>query len=199
MGEHCGWVIPMSFAAPEEEAERTRKAVGLCDLSWTVKFDLQGRGLKTAPAIDAEAFVWRLGRSHYLVTCVPPVRDSVETRLQEIRKAGSDAGAPVYVTDVTSVCAQFLIAGPRSSEVLSKVTSLNLGLPLSGEPSSAQANVAHVHAAVLRSDLKTTVAYHLLVSREYGESVWESLLHAGSEFGITRLGLQGHELLHSQG
>ena len=55
--------------------------------------------------------------------------------------------------------------------------------------------MAHVHAVVLRKDLKGILAYHLLVSREYGESVWESVLHAGHEFHILPFGLQAQRLL----
>ena len=55
--------------------------------------------------------------------------------------------------------------------------------------------MAHVHAMVLRKDLKGIPAYHLLVGREYGESVWESVLHAGHEFHITPFGLEAQRLL----
>ena len=38
-------------------------------------------------------------------------------------------------------------------------------------------------------------AYHLLVSREYGESVWDAILHAGHEFHIAPFGLKALEFL----
>ena len=55
--------------------------------------------------------------------------------------------------------------------------------------------MAHVHAIVLRKDLSRDPAYHLLVGREYGESVWESVLHAGHEFHITPFGLEAQQLV----
>jgi len=99
------------------------------------------------------------------------------------------------VTEVTSVYAQLLLAGPRSREVLNKLTSINLSENLQEDLTCAQTNVAHVHAIVLRKDQAGIPAYHLLVSREYGESIWESLLHAGHEFHITSFGLQAQQLL----
>jgi sarcosine oxidase subunit alpha len=102
---------------------------------------------------------------------------------------------PIYVTDVTSVYAQLLLAGPRSREVLSKLTSLNLSENARGNLTCAQANVAHVHGIILRKDLAGIPAYHLLVGREYGESVWESVLHAGHEFHIASFGLEAQKLL----
>ena len=72
MIEHHGWHVPSSFTAPDDEAARTRESVGLADVSWMSKFDLQGHGLKTPPALGPEAFLWALGRLHCLVTCEPP-------------------------------------------------------------------------------------------------------------------------------
>ena len=197
MIEHHGWQVPASFSAPDDEAARTRESVGLADVSWMSKFDLQGRGLKSPPALGPEAFLWVLGRLHYLVTCEPPAGDAVRERLQQFQNAGADHSLPppIYVTEVTSVYAQLLLAGPRSREVLSKLTSLNLSENARGNLTCAQANVAHVHAIVLRKDLKGIPAYHLLVGREYGESVWESVLHAGHEFQITPFGLEALRLL----
>jgi glycine cleavage system aminomethyltransferase T len=197
MIEHHGWQIPASFTATEDEAARTRESSGLADVSWMSKFNLQGHGLKSPPALGPEAFLWVLGRLHCLVTCEPPADHAVRERLRQFQNVGTDRSLPlpIYVTEVTSVYAQLLLAGPRSGEVLNKLTSLNLSGSLREDLTCAQANVAHVHAIVLRQDLKMAPAYHLLVSREYGESVWESVLHAGHEFHITPFGLQAQQLL----
>jgi glycine cleavage system aminomethyltransferase T len=197
MIEHHGWQIPASFTASEDEAARTRESSGLADVSWMSKFNLQGHGLKSPPALGPEAFLWVLGRLHCLVTCEPPADHAVRELLRQFQNVGTDRSLPlpIYVTEVTSVYAQLLLAGPRSGEVLNKLTSLNLSGILQEDLTCAQANVAHVHAIVLRQDLKMAPAYHLLVSREYGESVWESVLHAGHEFHILPFGLQALGLL----
>jgi sarcosine oxidase subunit alpha len=197
MTEHHGWQVASSFAAPPDEAARTRESVGLADVSWMSKFNLQGPGLKNPPDLGPEASWWLLGRLQYLVTCEPSAGDAVRTRLQPFQSAGAGASsaAPIYVTDVTSVYAQLLLAGPRSRDVLNKLTSLNLSESARGNLTCAQANVAHVQAIVLRKDLAGIPAFHLLVSREYGESIWESVLHAGQEFHITPFGLQAQQLV----
>ena len=197
MIEHHGWHVPSSFSAPADEAARTREAVGLADVSWMAKFNLQGHGLKSPPDLGPEAFLWSLGQLQYLVTCEPPAGAGVRERLQQFQKVGTDPSlpAPIYATEVTSVYAQLLLAGPRSRDVLSKLTSLNFSDRARGDLTCAQATVAHVHAIVLRKDLKGLLAYHLLVSRDYGESVWESVLHAGHEFHIIPFGLQALRLV----
>jgi glycine cleavage system aminomethyltransferase T len=195
MVEHHGWNVPASFTVPHDEAAGTRESVGLADVSWISKFNLQGFGLKDLPELGPEAFLWALGRLQCLVTCDPRVDDSIRSRLQQFQKAAQDAPSPVYVTEVTSVYTQLLLAGPRSRDVLNKLTSLNLPENARGNLTCAQTNVAHVHAIVLRQDLAGIPAYHLLVSREYGESVWESVLHAGQEFHITPFGLEAQQLV----
>ncbi len=174
-----------------------RESVGLADVSWMLKFDLKGYRLKSLPALGEEAFLWVLGPLHCLVTCDPLIRDQMIERLEEFRTAGADLSLPppVYVTDVTSIYAQFLLAGPRCREVLSKLTSLSLSESSLKNLSSAQSSLAHVHAIILRKDIERIPAYHLLVSREYGESVWDSVLHAGYEFNLSPFGLQAQRLL----
>lgn len=85
-----------------------------------------------------------------------------------------------------------LLAGPRASDVLAKLSSLNTtGL------SRAQASVAHVHCAIEREDLPGIPAYRLLITRDYAESSWEAMLRAGHEFPLWPFGLRALESLRA--
>jgi glycine cleavage system aminomethyltransferase T len=166
--EHHGWEMPGSFTAPEAEASALRTGVGLADISYRTKFESKAQ---------PQRFWWRLASNHYLTIGEPPLE------------------APAGATDVTCVYANLLLAGPHSRDVLAKLTSLNCErLP---NQSCGQASVAHTHAVVLREDLGSLPAFHLLVSREYSESVWESILHAGYEFHLHPFGLRAFELLRT--
>lgn len=195
MLEHYGWQVAAAFSTPAEEAARTRESVGLADVSWMRKFNLQGSGVTSQPEIGAEAMAWLLARRQYLVTCEPAAGEIVRARLEQLQAAGAGSPAPVYVTDVTSVYCHLLLAGPLSREVLGKLTSLNVSESARENLSAAQATVAHVHAVILRQDVAGIPAFHLLVGREYGESVWESVLHAGHEFHMTPFGLEAQKLI----
>jgi glycine cleavage system aminomethyltransferase T len=81
--------------------------------------------------------------------------------------------------------ARFLIAGPDARALLSKLTSLNL------DKSPAFGAVAHVRSLVSRDKL----GFLVLVPRDYAESVWEAVLHAGEEFHITPFGLEAQRRL----
>jgi glycine cleavage system aminomethyltransferase T len=162
-----------------------------------LKIDLKGYGLKGVSALGAGIWSWLLAPLHMLVTSDPSAREAVMANLRSLCAAGSDLSLPppVYMTDVTSVYTQFLLTGPRSRDILGKVTSLNLAEGSLPDLSCGQSSLAHVRAIVLRRDIEGIPAYHLLVSREYGESIWESLLHAGKEFNLSPFGLHAQQLL----
>jgi len=191
--EHHGWKVPAYFTFAQKEAEQLSKRAGLGDLSWMTKLDLKGWGLKTPPTVGA-ARAWCLGPQHYLVTCAPPMREATTADLLS-SPASRDLSLPppIYITEVTSVYAQFLLAGPRSLDILRKLTSLNVSAL--ENLACGQASLAHVHSMVLRDDVQDLPAFHILVSREYGESVWEAILHAGHEFQLTPVGLKALEFL----
>jgi glycine cleavage system aminomethyltransferase T len=169
-GERCGWEMPVMFSSPESELAAVRESSGLTDLSYFAKFDLQ--------AEPAQPF-WRLGRNHYLVVGEPPIN------------------VPVGATDITSVYADLFLAGPSSRSTLGKLTSLNVSESRLSDRACAQTSVAHVHAIVLREDIKAIPGFHVLVSREYAEAVWEAVLNAGSEFRLQSFGFEAFTRLES--
>ena len=195
LAEHHGWQAPAYFTFAQKEAEQLLQNVAVGDVSWMVKLDLKGYGLKTQPAVS-DARAWCFGPQHYLVTCDAAVRNGVLASIRSSYASSADLSLPppVYVTDVTSVYAQFLLAGPRSRDILRKLTSLNVSAL--DNLACGQASLAHVHTIVLREDLPGGLpAFHILVSREYGESVWEAILHAGHEFHIAPFGFNALEFL----
>jgi glycine cleavage system aminomethyltransferase T len=166
--EHRNWELPAFFLNAEQEAAEVCKTVGLADLSYLSKFDLQ----KEPPANG-----WWLGANHYWMIGEPPL------------------DSPSGAIDISSVYTSLRLAGPRSRDVLNKVTSLNVSDVALPNLRGAQASVAHTHGVVLREDIGPIPAFHLLVSREYGESVWETIVHAGHEFHLCPFGLTALESL----
>ena len=168
LGEYHGWAMAASFETPEAEAAAVRASAGLADVSYRAKFDG-----KNAPERNG----WMLGARHYLTAGDPPLE------------------APPGATEVTSVYANLLLAGPKSRAVLGKLTSLRVSDDRLPNGACAQTSLAHVHAILLREDLPQTAAYHVLISREYAESVWEAMLHAGQEYHLRPFGWKALELL----
>jgi glycine cleavage system aminomethyltransferase T len=166
-GEYSGWELPAYFVSAQREVEQIRKSVGLADLSYLAKFDLRAK---------SEQASWRLGAKHYLV-------------LGEITTPITTGAI-----DVTSVYAVLRLAGPKSREVLRKLSSLNVSDTALPNLGCAQAGLAHVPGIFLREDIGAIPAFHLLITRDYAVSAWKAILHVGHEFGISASGL---EAIHS--
>jgi glycine cleavage system aminomethyltransferase T len=169
-GSYAGWEVPESFVVPETEAGQVRSGVGLADLSFRSKYETERQ---------PERNWWRLRDDRYLTLGDPPLE------------------APAGAIDVTSVFADLLLAGPRSRDVLGKLSSLNCSDERLPNLACAQGNVAHIHTIVLREDLGTMPSYHLLVTRDYAESFWEALVHAGHEFSLRPFGTKALEGLRA--
>jgi heterotetrameric sarcosine oxidase gamma subunit len=166
-GEYSGWELPAYFFSPQQEAAQVRESAGLSDLSYLSKFDLRSK---------PEQESWRLAPSHYLVL-----------------DDGSNPAPPEGI-DVSSVYAAFRLVGPNSREVLTKLSSLNVSAAALPNLGCAQASLAHIPGIFLREDIGAILAFYLLVTREYAESAWKAILHAGHAFGLCPCGL---EALHS--
>ena len=203
--ELSGWEASAHFGSSQQETARTRAGVGLADCGWRPKFALKGAQLTATPDLNDNSHAYRLGRGHYLVTCDLDARPAVETRLDSLSRPSSKSDPPrFYTTDVTSVYASFLLAGPRSIDVLRKLTDLDVSDAVLPNSAGAQAEVEHVHAIIIRDDiirddLGALPAYWLLTGREFGEWFWEAVMHAGKEFDITPFGLAAHQLLRKAG
>jgi glycine cleavage system aminomethyltransferase T len=163
-----GWEMPAAFSSPDEELAAVRSRVGLADISYRPKFESK---------MQPKQQWWRLASAHYLSIGEPPLEP------------------PLDATDVTSVYANLLLIGPRARDVLAKLTSLDC--ESLADKSCAQTSVAHTHAILMREDVNSLPAFHILVSREYSESVWESILHTGHEFDLAPFGLRALDLLRA--
>src|ERR1700746_1624475 len=140
--QHQGWELPAYFLPVEQESAAVRKNAGLIDVSYLRKFDLQHEPHQKS---------WRLGAKHYFIIGDSPLNP------------------PGPAIDVTSVYGCFRLIGPRSRDILSKLTSLNVSDVALANLSCGQASLAHTHTIVMREDIKSIPAFHLLVSRECGE------------------------------
>jgi heterotetrameric sarcosine oxidase gamma subunit len=191
-----GWRMPETFGDPAEEAIRIRSAVGLQDVSPLGKLDIKGS------AIDARvpqcerlegvraALLHKPG--HALLLTAPRRESMVRDSL-----AGVFGGSPgcVHITDVTSALTVLALVGPRATELLASLTSIDLRPRTLGDRTSAACNLAHVHATIYRSDWCEVPAYLVLVGREVGEYVWSTIQHAGGKLGLTPFGTAAERLL----
>jgi glycine cleavage system aminomethyltransferase T len=192
-----GWRMPETFGDPAEEAARIRSAVGLQDVSPFGKLDVKGSAIdgRVSQCERLEGVLAALLQKpgHALVLTAPRRESMVRDAL-----AGVFAGSPgcVHITDVTSALTAFALVGPRATELLAGLTSIDLRPRTLGDRTSATCNLAHVHATIYRSDWGEVPAYLVLVGREVGEYVWSTIQHAGEKVGLTPFGTAAERLLY---
>ena len=201
MFEHEGWTLPARYSDPEEEAARVRQAVGITDISPTGKIRLQGESVEQAlheaipgyqtmsvgslfvtPDDAGGTAVARLADDDCLIMTQ---QASVDHVLASISLDGC-----AHPVNVTSVLAAVRIVGPNAPQLLAGVTDLDLAPPYFPNLSCAQGMVAEIHGTIIRKDIDGLLSYDLLFGRDYGDHMWESLIDAGKQHGLTPFGLE---------
>jgi heterotetrameric sarcosine oxidase gamma subunit len=108
--------------------------------------------------------LWKLTPAHALVTSPLPIAFAASSS----------------ITDVTSIYSAILLAGPKSREVLQKLTTLNVSEKAMPVGAARQTRLAHVNATILRGK-----GFLILNTRDVAEYVWQGLLHVGAHpFGM---------------
>ena len=218
MVELGAWQRAHSYGSPQDECLAVRQRVGIIDVSSLGKLDVRGA---SAPALLDKVYTHhfsnlRVGRIRYGVLCSDNgtiLDDGTVARLAEDRYfvttttgnvdlieewfkwwlAGT--GTCAHVTNVTSAFAAMNVAGPRARQTLGKLTDIDLSSPAFRYMRSVQGMVAGVPAILLRIGFVGETGWELHVPAESGEYLWEAIMEAGSEFGISPFGLEAQRIL----
>ena len=217
MEDRSGWLRPSIYTSVEEEMEGVKGSVGISDISPAGKLLVQGPGgaglVWKLLGENAELHVGRalagsresaagetfpvavccLAPEELFVTCPPERRDDLAGALKaEMPGAGDDN--ETIVLDVTSSYAGINVAGPHSSDLLGKLTDLDMHPDAMPNLACVQRQFTEVHGVLVRWD-RGGPGYNLYVAREYGLYVWEVLWEAGEEYGLVAVGVEAHRRL----
>ena len=99
--------------------------------------------------------------------------------------------------DLTSAWAGIGIMGPRSVYALAKLVELDLDPDKFLDGACAQAKTAEVHSLLVRGDVSGHYACQLYVTRDFGEYMWDALVHAGKGVGVSPIGIEAFEQISS--
>ena len=212
------WQRAHSYGSPQEECLAVRQRVGIIDVTTLGKLEVTGRD---AGALLDKVYTHhfsnlRVGRIRYGLLCSDNstiMDDGTVTRLAEDRyfvttttgnvdlieewfnwwQAGT--GSCAHVTNVTSAYAAVNVAGPRARDTLTKLTDVDLSEQSFRYMRSTQGDVAGVPAILLRIGFVGETGWEIHVPAEYGQHIWETIMEAGSEFGIAPFGLEAQRIL----
>jgi len=199
--DEAGWRVADLYTSADGEAAAARRGVGLCDASASGKLGVRGEDLeplvtaltgREPPPVGrasrveihgAAALLCRLAADELLLLSRPGDLASVESM---VAKTAETVGC-AHVTDLTSAFAAVDLIGPRVIALLERLLPLDLSEAAMPPLAVIQGELALVHAIVLRWDGRLP-AFRIMVAREYGEFVWDSLRDAGHDLGLTLVG-----------
>ncbi|MBP2370450.1 2Fe-2S iron-sulfur cluster-binding protein [Pseudonocardia parietis] len=215
------WIRPEHYGDPAAEVRAVRERVGLIDVTPIGKLDLRGPdvakllnllyvnkwsklpvggvryGVMCADdgVVMDDGVTGRLGEDHYLMSTTSSgaatVWEWVEDWLQT-----SHPDWQVHVTPVTTAYASMNLAGPRSRELLARVTDVDLGSDAFGYMQVRTGTVAGVEDCVLwRIGFTGELSYEIHVPASYGLHVWEHLMEQGRDLGIAAFGVEAQRVL----
>jgi len=215
------WRRAYDYGDPKAEAMAVHTAAGLIDVSTLGKLIV--RGPDAGEFLDRlypnRFSSLKLGRIRYGVITSDSGRvmdDGTICRLDDdsfyVTTTSSGAGAiydwftwwladwrlDVHITDVTQGLSAVNLAGPRAREIMGKVTELDCSAEGFTYLDGKQAEVAGVPCLILRIGFVGEVGYEIHCPAAQGEHLWDALMDAGREFGVTPFGLEPQRLLRLQ-
>ena len=222
------WYFPKAgetlHAAVDRECLATRNGVGMMDASTLGKIDIRGPDAREflnrvyanawtqlAPGkcryglmLDENGMVMDdgvtacLSDQHFMMTTTTGGAARVMSWLERwLQTEWPDL--KVYLTSVTDHWATSAVVGPKSRAVLEKLcTDIDLSPEAFKFMDCRIGTVAGVPARVFRISFSGELAYEVNVDANYGHYMWESLMKAGAEFGITPYGTETMHVLRAE-
>jgi sarcosine oxidase subunit alpha len=215
------WIRPDSYGDPAAEVRAVRGAVGIIDVTPLGKLDLQGPDV---PKLLAAAYVnkWarldvgavrygvmcaddgvviddgvtgRLGENHYLMSTTSSGAATVWQHLESLLQS-EHPDWRVHVTPLTTAYASINIAGPRSRELLARLTDVDLSAEAFPYMRVRTGRIADIDNCVLwRIGFTGELSYEIHVPASYGMHVWEALLERGRDLGVRPFGVEAQRIL----
>ncbi|HZF15428.1 MAG TPA: glycine cleavage T C-terminal barrel domain-containing protein [Steroidobacteraceae bacterium] len=117
------------------------------------------------------------------------------TIFRELGRLATGWGMAVGLVNLTGQLAAFNLAGPRSRQVLAKLTSLDLADAAFPYLGVREAQVAGVPARLMRVGFVGELGYEIHIPASQGAGVWNAVRTAGAEPGIVPFGVEAQRML----
>src|SRR4029079_9815624 len=215
------WRRAYDYGDPEGETMAVHQGAGLIDVSTLGKLIVGG---PTPGAFPSRLYPNRFdnlkpGRIRYGVLGDDAGRiadDGTICRLDDLSyyvtttSSGADAveawfawwlaewALDVHLTDVSQGLSAFNLAGPKSREILSRLTDLDCSNEAFAYLDGKRAHVAGVPCLLLRIGFVGELGYELHCPGALAEDLWDSLMEAGEPYGIRPFGLEPQRVLRLQ-
>jgi len=205
----------------EAEHHACRNSVALFDMTFMSKFAVMGRdagqvlnrmstanvdgesGLITYTQwlndrghMEADLTVTKLSDEHFLVIATDNQHNQVLTKMR--RQLSEDSN--VSILDVTGAYCQINIQGPKSRELMQRVTTFNLDNEAFPFKAVAEIDIGYARALCARITYVGELGFELFIPSEHALYVYDLILKAGTEHDLKHAGLRAlGSLRHEKG
>jgi sarcosine oxidase subunit alpha len=216
------WIRPEHYGNPQSEVTNTRTNVGIIDVTPLGKYLLHGpdtvKLLNLLYVNDWSALA--AGSAQYGLMCGEDgvvLDDGVTARITsdeyfmtttssgaaavgqwiEAWLQGSGDNWRVHVVPATDAFASMNVAGPKSVELLRRLTAeVDLQAPAFPYMGARKGRVAGVDGCyLLRLGFTGELSYELHVPASFGLYVWETLIDCGRDLGIEAFGIEAQRIM----
>jgi len=206
------------FPCAAGEHRAVRESVGLFDQSSLAKFLLQGPDATTAlqrlcandvdvapgrivytqmlnarGGVECDLTVTRLAEDAYLVVTIA----AAATHDADWIRRGIGK-APVTLTDVTSAFTVLGVMGPRSRDLLSRLTDADLSNAAFPFGTAREIEVGQATVRATRITYVGELGWELYVPTEFALGVWEAVVGAGENLGLRHAGYHALDSLRME-
>lgn len=220
MREYGGWLRPAFYSDVDAEVRASREHVTLFDSSPLGKIDVYGpdaarfldfiyynpmESLKPGRAryglmlteggiVFDDGILFRLSDNHFSVSCSSSHVDQVANALDIWRQDQFDP-ARVHIQDATPQWATLTIAGPKARALMAV---LDLGLALDNE-ALPHLSIREIDGMrIARVSFTGDCSYEISVPARRAAELWERIVTAGRDFGLTLLGVEALAILRME-
>ena len=179
-GEEAGTVLQEAFKLPKLEI---------------------GEGALWEGPSGTNHHVYRLRSELFFISTPPEEAPIAQKTLTETPVGGASLPRPeapvggaslprpfVTVTDITDGRSEIRVVGPTSRELLSKVCGLDFQPSAFPNGWAKQSSLAKTAQLIICRDIGELPAFSIIGVRSFAAYVWETIMEAGYELGITPIG-----------
>lgn len=215
------WIRPDHYGDPAAEVRAVREGVGIIDVSPLGKIDLRGSDVARLlefvyvnkwsrldvgkvrygvmcnedGVIFDDGVTGRLGPDHYMMSTTSGGAGGVWNWLDDWLQT-SFQGWDVKMTAVTDGYASINVAGPRSRELVARLTDIDLDPRSFAYMEVRTGMVAGVPGCFLwRIGFTGELSYEIHVPAAYGLWVWERLVERGEDLGVRPFGVEAQRIM----
>ena len=141
--------------------------------------------------IEADLTVTRLAQDQFLIL----TGDATITAVQAWLKRNIPPEAHVCVTNVTSAYSVLNVQGPKSRDLLSRVTNADMSHEAFPFLTLQEIDIGYALVLALRVSYVGELGWELYIPTEFSLHVFDTLVEAGQDVGLVFAGLQALETL----